>query len=87
MSAATIIMVVFVCLGSAAAVAGLAFVAYWALKLRSTARAAGISSRAHLQQVMGRAARLAPRVSALQTKQKTVADKLSGLSATARRFR
>jgi hypothetical protein len=52
-----------------------------------TARAAGISSRSHLQQVMGRAARLAPRMRALETKQKAVAEGLERLSTTARKFR
>jgi hypothetical protein len=87
MSTATIIMVVFICVGSALGIAGLTVAAYWARRLVKTARAAGISSRAHLQQVMGRAARLAPRVQELQIKQKAVAEKLSRLSATARRIR
>jgi hypothetical protein len=72
MSTATIIMVVFICVGSALGIAGLTVAAYWARRLVKTARAAGISSRAHLQQVVGRAARLAPQVRELQTQQTAV---------------
>ena len=86
MSAATIIMVVLICLGSALGMAGLAVAAYWAWRLMKTARAAGISSRAHLQQVAGRAARLAPRMRELETKQKAVAEKRESFPATALRL-
>jgi hypothetical protein len=87
MSTATIIMVVLICSGSALAIAGVVVVAYRAWRLIKTARAAGISSRAHVQQVMGRAARLAPRLRDLEVKQKAVAERLQRLWATARRFR
>ncbi len=87
MSTATIIMVVLICLGCALGVSGLAFVGYQAWQLMKTVRAAGISSRAHLQQVMGRGARLAPRLRDLAAKQKVVVEGLQRLSTTTRRFR
>ena len=87
MSTATIIMVVLICVGCATGLSGLGYVGYRAWLLMKTVRAAGISSRAHVQQVMGRAARLAPRVRDLEAKQRAVAEGLSRLSATTRRFR
>jgi type II secretory pathway pseudopilin PulG len=87
MSTATIIMVVLICVGSALGIAGLTVAGYRAWRLMKTARAAGISSRAHLQQVMGRAARLAPRLRSLEAKQKAVAEGLERLSTTARKTR
>ncbi len=87
MSTATIIMVVLICLGSALGIAGLAVAGYHAWRLMKTARAAGIKSRSHAQQIAGRAARLGPRAAELAAKQKAVAERLERLSATARRFR
>jgi hypothetical protein len=87
MSSATIIMVVFICVGSAAGLAGLAVAGYRAHRLYMATMVAGISSRAHLQLVMGRAARLEPRVRELQVKQKAVAEKITDLSTTAQELR
>ena len=87
MSAANIIMVVLICVGSAVGLAGLAVAGYRAWKLIKTARAAGIKSRSHLQQVAGRAARLAPKVRELEAKQRAVAEGIERLSATTRWFR
>ena len=86
MSTATIIMVVLICLGCGLGIAGLAVLGYQAYKLRKAAREAGVSSRAKMQEVMGRAQRLAPRLRELETKQKAVAEKLSRLSTTARKL-
>ena len=82
MSSATIIMIVMICLGCALVLAGLAFLSYCAFGLMKTAKQAGISSRAQMQEVMGRAQRLAPRFRELETKQKAVAEKLASFSAT-----
>ncbi len=79
-------MVVFICLGSALGIAGLAVAGYWAWRLMKAGRAAGVSSRAHAQQIAGRAARLAPKVRELEAKQKAVAQKLESLSTTAGAF-
>lgn len=72
-------MVVLICVGCALAIAGLATAAYYFWRLMKTARAAGISSRAHLQQLVGRAARLGPRLRELEVKQRAVAEGLSRL--------
>jgi hypothetical protein len=75
MSSPTIIMVALICLGSALGIAGLAFLGYHAFGLMKAAKKAGISSRAQLQEVMGRAQRLGPRLRELETKQRAVARK------------
>jgi len=85
MSAATLTMVVLICAGSAAVLAGLGLTAYRGIKLRKSARAAGIKSRAQAQQIVGRLQRLAPRLREMETKQRAVAEKLASLSATARK--
>ena len=78
MSTATIIMVVLICVGCALGIAGLAVLGYqaWQPASRPPARP-GISSRAQLQEVMGRAQRLAPALRELEAKQRVVAEKLS----------
>jgi hypothetical protein len=86
MSTATIIMVVLICLGCGLALAGLAVMGYRMRKLKKVAGEAGVSSRAQLQEVMGRARRLEPRFRELAVRQKAVAEKLERLSATARKF-
>jgi len=82
MSSATIIMIVMICVGCALAMAGLAFLGYRAFGLMKAAKQAGVSSRTQVQEVMGRAQRLAPRLRELEAKQKAVAEKLASFSAT-----
>ena len=83
MSTDTLIMVVLICVGCALGLAGLIAAGFQAIVLLRTARRAGVSSRTHLQEVMGRARRLAPRFRELETKQKAVAEAIARLSTTA----
>jgi hypothetical protein len=85
MSTATLVMVVLVCLGCALGLAGLITMGFQAVLFLKAARETGASSRAHLQEVMGRAERLAPRFRELEKKQKAVAEAIARLSATAGR--
>jgi hypothetical protein len=85
MSSATLIMVVLICVGSAAVLAGLGVAAYRGIKLMKSARAAGIKSKAQAQQIAGRVQRLGPRIREIETKQRAVADKLASLSSTAQK--
>jgi len=85
MSTATLIMVVLICVGSAAVLAGLGVAAYRGITLMKSARAAGIKSKAQAQQIAGRVQRLAPRLREIETKQRAVADKLASLSSTAQK--
>jgi len=85
MSTATLIMVVLICVGSAAVLAGLGVTAYRGIKLMKSARAAGIKSKAQAQQIAGRVQRLAPRLREMEAKQRAVADKLACLSSTAQK--
>jgi hypothetical protein len=85
MSTDTLIMVVLICVGCALGLAGLAVLGFHALVFLKTARDAGVSSRAHAQEIMGRAQRLGPRFRDLKRKQKAVTEGLARLSATAGR--
>ena len=85
MSTATLIMVVLICVGGSAVLAGLGVTAYRGIKLVKSARASGIKSRAQAQQIAGRVQRLAPRLREMETKQRAVAEKLTSLSTTARK--
>ena len=83
MSTDTLIMVVLICVGCALGLAGLVAMGFQAVSLLRTARKAGVSSKARLQEIAGRAQRLGPRLRELETKQKAVAEALTRLSATA----
>ena len=83
MSTDTLIMVVLICVGCALGLAGLIAAGFQAIVLLRAARRAGVSSRTRLQEVVGRAQRLAPRFRELETKQKAVAEAINRLSATA----
>jgi hypothetical protein len=85
MSTDTLIMVVLICVGCAVGLAGLIAVGFHAIVLVRAARQAGVASRTHMQEVMGRARRLAPRFRELETKQKAVAEAIARLSTTADR--
>jgi len=85
MSTPTLIMVVLICVGSAAVLAGLGVAAYRGITLMKSAQAAGIKSKAQAQQIAGRVQRLAPRLREIETKQRAVADKLASLSSTAQK--
>jgi hypothetical protein len=85
MSMATIIMTVLICVGCGLVIAALAVALYHGLRLRKSALEAGVSSRAELQEVIGRAQRLGPRLEAMEAKQKVVAERLSRLSTTTRK--
>jgi len=77
-------MVVLICVGCGLGLAGLIALAYEAVRLIRTARKAGFSSRAHVQEVMGRVQRLAPRFRDLEVKQRALAEKFSSFSTKAR---
>ena len=79
-------MVVCICVGCALFIAGAAFAGYRMRSLSKTAREAGLSTRTQVQQVVGRAQRLAPRIRELEAKQKAVAESITRLTTTARRF-
>ena len=85
MSTDTLIMVVLICVGCALGLAGLVSLGIQALVLLKTARTAGVPSRARLQEIVGRAERLAPRFKELDKKQKAVAEAIARLQATAHR--
>lgn len=78
-------MVVLICVGCALGIAGLAVLGYQALRLFKLVRGAGASSRTQLQEVVGRAQRLGPRLREMEAKQRLVAEKLSRFSATVRK--
>lgn len=85
MATDTTIMVILICVGCALGLAGLAVLVYHGFRLHRLARQVGVSSRAQLQEVMGRAQRLGPRLQEMETRQRVVAEKLSRFSATIRR--
>jgi hypothetical protein len=85
MTAETTIMVTLICVGCALGIAGLAVLIYQASRLFRVAHKAGVSSRAQLQEVTGRAQRLGPRLREMEAKQRAVAEKLSRFSAMVRR--
>ncbi len=84
MSTATLIMVVLICVGCCLGLAGLIALAYQAVSLIKTARRAGVSSRGHVQEVMGRIQRMTPRFREMEAKQRALAEKFSGFSTKAR---
>jgi hypothetical protein len=85
MSTATLIMVVLICVGCAAVLAGLGVTAYRGIKLMKSARAAGVKSRTEAQQIVGRVQRLGPRLREMEAEQRAVAEKLASLSTTAQK--
>ncbi len=85
MSGETTIMVTLICVGCALGIGGLAALIYQTFRLFKVAHKAGAPSRAQLQEVMGRAQRLGPRLREMEAQQRVVAEKLSRFSATARR--
>jgi hypothetical protein len=85
MAADTTIMVVLICVGCALGLGGLAVLIYQASRLFKAARSAGVSSRAQMQEVVGRAQRMGPRLQEIEANQRVVAEKLSRFSATNRR--
>ena len=86
MTAETTIMVTLICVGCALAIGALAVLIYHGFRLFKLARRAGVSSRAQLQEVMGRAQRLGPSLREMEARQRIVAEKLSRFSATVRKF-
>ena len=84
MSTATLIMVVLICVGCCLGLAGLIALAIQAVRLLRTARRAGVSSRATIQEVMGRVQRLAPRFREMDAKQRALVEKFSSFSTKAR---
>ncbi len=79
-------MIVMICVGCAAIIAGLAALGVQAFRLAKTAKAAGMASMGEIQAVVRRAEQLGPRMQEFAEKQKDVAERLQRLSATSENF-
>ena len=86
MTAATIIMIVLICVGSALFIAGLAMAGRQAYRLSKAARKVGLTSRNDVQEVIRRTRSVEVRMRELQKKQEVVAERLKSLSATTSRL-
>jgi hypothetical protein len=78
----TLVMIILICVGCALIIAGLAVLAYRAIKLVRAARDVGLSSMRQIGGVVRRGQELAPRMEQVVTKQRAVAERLQRLSAT-----
>ena len=82
----TTIMIVMICVGCAAIIAGLAVLGIQAFRLAKTARRAGLASIGQVQAVIRRGEQLVPRIAEFGEKQKELAERLENLSATSRQL-
>jgi hypothetical protein len=82
----TTVMIVLICLGCAAIVAGLALLVYRAIQVIRVARAAGKAASLPLQLVIRKAGQLQTRMEGMAESQKEMAERLERLSATSRQL-
>ena len=82
----TTIMIVMICVGCAAIIAGLAALGIQAYRLAKNARRAGLASIGQAQAVVRRGEQLVPRIQEFGEKQKELAERLEHLSATSRQL-
>lgn len=85
MATDTIIMVVLICVGCALVLAGLGYAGYHGWRMVKASRQVGDVSKNRVQQITGRAERMAPRLRDLEAKQKAVTESIERLSTTARK--
>jgi hypothetical protein len=78
----TTIMIVMICVGCAAIIAGLTGLGIQAFRLAKNARKAGLTNIGQIQAVVRRGQALVPRVEEFSAKQKELAERLEHLSAT-----
>jgi hypothetical protein len=82
----TTIMIVMICVGCAAIIAGLAALGVQAFRLAKNARKAGLASIGQVQAVIRKGEQLVPRIQEFGDKQKEMAERLENLSATSRQL-
>jgi hypothetical protein len=79
-------MIIMICVGCVIGIAGLVIAAVRASKLMKAAQAAGINSRADLQEVTRRVQELAPRIEETSRRAQVTAANLQSLSVEAEKL-
>jgi predicted nuclease with TOPRIM domain len=79
----TVIMIIMICLGCAAALGGLAMVAVRGFGTVKTAQRMGVEALPQIRDLNRKVQELAPRLEQMASRQKEVAERLESLSATA----
>ena len=82
----TTIMIVMICVGCAAIIAGLAALGIQAFRLAKNARTAGLTNIGQIQAIIRRGEQLVPRIEEFGAKQKEMAERLENLSATSEKL-